>query len=198
MKIKKIRWELAKKLKKGQPLTIKPTMICNLNCPYCAASFEKGRLPRYKQHDYKYWIKKITGLKGINQIGVSGGEPGLYKNFHKLINHLTEKGYVILIFTNLTTISEFEKINKTWRVRFIASYHEGASLEEWLYNYNRLKDKFHIIIRELRKKDDDRPGVIPGSQINELFDTSPEDYGWQFAPNGTEYYNCKQVSAGGN
>lgn len=201
MKLKiKYKWELAKIFKKGEPLTIKPTMRCNLNCPYCGASLEKGRLPKYKEKDYLFWIDKIQQInkkKKINQIGISGGEPGIYKNLHKIVNWLTDNGYVVLILTNLTRINEFTEINKSWRVRFIATYHEVADLGQWLLNYLALEGKFHIVKRELREKDSLLPKKILGSEVKELFNESPDEYGRQVAPDGTEYFSCKQISAGG-
>ncbi len=41
-KLKKYLWELAKILKKGNAIAMKPTMRCNIKCPYCAANMTHG------------------------------------------------------------------------------------------------------------------------------------------------------------
>jgi molybdenum cofactor biosynthesis enzyme MoaA len=75
--IRKIKWELFKKFRKGEELIIKPTTRCNFNCAYCSVNKAKGRQPIYDEMPWQYWVGvagQIRGFKGLKSVTISGGD----------------------------------------------------------------------------------------------------------------------------
>ena len=174
MKINKYRWELAKILRFDQMVTILLTLKCNQKCWYCCQSYvDQGE---HQEQDYKFWIDFIDKKK-IKVVSISGGECALYNGVEHIINHCIEKKILVSVVTNLKTL--IPNIKKSWRVIFLASYHEGMDLKNFMTNYTTLSRKFHVTVRELHK---DSNKIIPFSQV-EIIKTD-----WRFGDSKCPYY----------
>lgn len=159
-KLRKYRWELAKLLIFDNLYVISPTLKCNQKCRYCC----QIQVPpgEHKEHDYKWWIDFIDRNK-FKGIAISGGEPALFDGVHHIINHCIERKMVISIVTNLKKV--IPDIKKSWRVTFLASYHEGADLKTFMENYTELNKKFHVSVRELHTSDKQ---IIPFAKVERI------------------------------
>jgi len=198
---RKIKWELAKKLRTGKEIVIKPTMVCNLKCPYCSVNKAKnGRAPIYKKLSYLYWLELLKNKK-LKSITFSGGEPSLYPNIDKLLNELVKRKHIILIFTNLVNINSFLEIKPTWRIIFLASYHEKGMTDkqrqQFADNYNYLSKRFYITIRELRHPYEDRLPIFPQSKIKIIQSGRDDAPLTVYAPDGQVFNNCDELDEAG-
>lgn len=196
--IRKIRWEIAKKLRKGKVFFIKPTMVCNLNCPYCSVNKAHGRQPRFKDMPYNNWLDLIISYNPkIKQVTISGGEPALYKDIVPLVNSLINMKYIVVIFSNLSEIDKFIEIKKSWRVIFYSTYHNVLSLDKYLRNYEVLNNKFYVSVRELRPPDDMKPIYIPWAKVKAIQDEQDESYVEIFSPDGRMFTSCQALDRAG-
>ena len=193
-RLKKIKWELAKLLKRGQIIMIKPSMKCNLKCPYCSVNWHTGKPPEYNEHDYNYWIDVIW-KEQPKMVAISGGEPGIYKDLHKIANYCITNKILVQIVTNLTNIGEYVKIKPSWRVMFWSTYHHSSHKGRYLFNYDYLKFKFIIVTKELEK-----PKELPFSRMVELkTEFTNTIYPYKiFAPDGRVFHSCYEIDISGN
>lgn len=196
MKIKKIRWELAKKLRGGSIFFFKPTMVCNLKCPYCAVNKAHGRQPRYKEQSIDFW-KYMLKDRDLNHVTISGGEPALYGDLPELVNWMAANKMLVLIFTNLSNVEPFLKIKKSWRVMFYSTYHDVLPLDRYLKNYEKLSKKFHVSVRELRPASDLKPKYIPWAKVKPISHDQDEAYVEIYAPDGRLFYSCSELDRAG-
>ena len=197
MKTNKYRWELTKKLFGGKVIAIKPTMRCNLKCPYCAVNMAKGRAPLYSQKRYSFWIDVINREKP-KLVVISGGEPTLYPHLHKIVNYCIKKRILVQLVTNLTTTYELSKITPSWRVILLSTYHPAAGLKNFLENYETLKNRFFITVRELRPKGSDmKPRFITWAKVKQIYTEQSDDYMIIYAPDGTKYHSCRELDEAG-
>jgi len=118
----KLRWKLHRKFAGGfNCVTIKPTMACNYNCPYCCAAITRGYKPKFdKQFTPDEWIEKLKIFGKINVVSISGGEPMLYPHIDELVYKLLDNGYWVRIMTNLSWNMTFVP---TCKLQIIASFH---------------------------------------------------------------------------
>jgi len=163
---KKISYELRKKIKRGEDITIRPTMRCNLDCVYCSAAIPTGKMPRFPEKTADQWIDYLDNFPlKIREITFSGGEPFIYKEISELINGLLEKGYSIRILTNLTHFPKV--IKKSNRLMIRASYHKTEMTEKqkqrFKQTYYANKDKYLIKIVEYGQKE------FPEAHIRTMF-----------------------------
>jgi len=196
LRLSKYRWELANRLQRGRVLYIKPTMRCNLKCPYCAVNKAHGRAPKYEEMNIGYWITLIKREKP-KLLVISGGEPALYYGLASIVNCAVKQKCRVRIFTNLVSIAEFRKIHPSWRVIFLSTYHEVCPLDFYLKNYNTLSQLFYINVREMREKGDKTPRRIPLSHIMTISVTQSETPVEIYAPNGVLYHSCKELDENG-
>jgi radical SAM protein with 4Fe4S-binding SPASM domain len=94
------------KLKK---LAIKPTLICNQNCKFCASRQELHHLfAKQRTLSLSEWGKILSDANdlGNRKFSISGGEPTIYKNLTDLIK--IGKGYkwFVSVNTNGSLITE--------------------------------------------------------------------------------------------
>lgn len=196
--IRKVRWELAKKMRKGKIFYMKPTMVCNLKCPYCSVNKAHGRAPRFHDMHYGQWLDTILAYdKNIKQVTISGGEPALYTDIVPLVNSLINMRYIVLIFSNLSKIDKFLEIRKSWRLAFYSTYHNVLDLDTYLENYNILNKRFYVSVRELRPPDDMKPVYIPWAKVKPISDKQDDDYVEIFSPDGRMFYSCQSLDKAG-
>src|SRR5574343_183639 len=192
-KLSKYRWELAKMLKRGQVIMIKPSMKCNLKCPYCSVNWHTGKPPEYDEHNYQYWIDVIKREKP-KMVAISGGEPGIYKGLHHIVNYCIENKILVQIVTNLTTIEEYRQIKPSWRVTFWSTYHHGSSELKYKNILQALKVRFYITVKEL-----ERPKVFSFSRMVKLStEFTNTIYPYKiFSPDGRVFYSCYEIDISG-
>lgn len=192
----KIRWELAKKLRAGQIFFFKPTMLCNLKCPYCAVNKAHGRQPRFKEKPIDFWKYMIKDRK-IKHVTISGGEPALYSYLPELVDWMTANKMLVMIFTNLSNVRQFMRIKRSWRVMFYSTYHDVLPLDRYLQNYKMLSSKFHVSVRELRPAYDIKPKYIPWAKTKAILTDQDEEYVEIYAPDGRLFFSCNELDKAG-
>lgn len=117
-----------RKIRLNNLLVISPTFRCNYQCSYCLTPTHLQKIK--KEYDYKKILDGLSWYKG--HIGITGGEPSIYKGFTSFLNGLKNDG-VIGIDTNLsfdtTNFIDEIKINKS-RIDICATFHpEFADLK---------------------------------------------------------------------
>ena len=190
MRFKKYLWEFVKLFNRRQIIMIKPSMKCNLKCPYCSVNkVAGGSPPEYEEQSYVYWMNVIQWVKP-KMVAISGGEPGIYKDLHKIVNFCTKNKILVQIVTNLTCIDEYDKIKPSWRVMFWSTYHHSSRVGIYLFNYLDLKRKFVIVTKELEK-----PKRLSFSRMAPLrTEFTNTIYPYKiFAPNGRVFYSCYEI-----
>ena len=127
-------------------------------------------------------------------VAISGGEPGIYKDLHKIVNYCIDRKILVQIVTNLTNIDEYVRIKPSWRVTFWSTYHHSSVLGKYLFNYDYLKFKFHITVKELEK-----PKQLPFSRLTKLkTEFTNTIYPYKiFAPDGRIFYSCYEIDKNG-
>lgn len=150
----KFNWYgLIRIFKHGAHISIKPTLVCNLGCSYCGAEMPGSACwvdpgTELKLAEWLVLILKYNFDHKIRQIGITGGEPGLYKGLHVLVNALVAHGFLIYFYTNLVSITEFKKIKPSRRVKFKATLHEHVDRELFRKNLKWLSKRFFVISQE--------------------------------------------------
>ncbi len=144
---------LCRLFRAGNDVVIKPTLNCNLACWYCAAEMagtacwvNPGKemscfdwLCILEKHEQKYGK--------IRQVGISGGEPFMYKDILILLNALTAKGYLVYICSNLLLRRGLE-LSKSNKIKISSTYH-GIKKEVFERNLKDYSKKFFVISQEL-------------------------------------------------
>ncbi len=92
--------KLLRKRQFPKQLTISPTLTCQLSCSYCVSAGVKT------EHENEISLPNIIKIinwaqkNGVKRIGLSGGEPTLYRHFLHLLKKITERGFEIYLATN--------------------------------------------------------------------------------------------------
>jgi organic radical activating enzyme len=189
MRINKILWELSKLFKGNRYIAIKPTIVCNLHCWYCSGTntskyydIDYKTPPPYQEVSPEWWMKLIKRANP-DVLTISGGEPGLYKGLADVINYATSRGILVQVLSNLTDLTEFKKIKKTWRVYFLHTEHPGATLK----GYEEISKDFNVILRILtdnpRRTRHEKPIIRRRDIKFRMF----------YAPDGSLYDCCDAV-----
>jgi len=136
-------------------IIIYPTLVCNLNCPYCVNKFH-GSIHKFDTLPGEEWVKIIN--KEQRDVILTGGEPTLHKDFLKIINGINP-GINIKLYTNFNWPDEFLKkyikeIKKP--MTFYASYHTSSgNPEKFFHVFDKLrasgkfKGSVHTVCPEL-------------------------------------------------
>lgn len=124
MRIENVDWQL--------------TSRCNRMCPYCFGPADINDLPL---SDVKS-IVDILAKMGVNQIGLTGGEPLLYPHIAELIEYIVDKGIHIYLSSNCDYYSEFARLIKE-KISILGVPLDGASAAT--HDSVRGVDSFHSI-----------------------------------------------------
>lgn len=132
----------------GFPTTFVRLATCNLRCTWCDTSYSFGRGTPYLLDSIIAEVDRFA----CRHVCVTGGEPLLQENVHRLMAHLCNKGYILSIETggSLST----EKIDS--RVRIILDIKcpgSGMSEKNYWPNLNGLRP--HDEVKFVIKDDDD-------------------------------------------
>ena len=79
-------------------IDLRVTSKCNLKCDFCFGT-KNNTETEFKQ--WKIFLDKIR-KHGVENLVITGGEPTLYIDLPKLINHSKKLGYKIILSTNGT------------------------------------------------------------------------------------------------
>src|SRR5450759_68918 len=82
---------------------------CNLECAYCwTNSSPKGK----KSIGYEDIVRLIEGLQylGLDRVSLSGGEPLMHAEIHKIIKYLIHCGLSVDVTTNGTLLTVVKRI----------------------------------------------------------------------------------------
>lgn len=195
MKIKKYIWELVKLFSRKRTLNIKPTMRCNLDCYYCAVNLASIYYPvdydtprTYAEQTPEWWIKLIKRAKP-SVICISGGEPGLYRGLHKIVNYAIENNILVQILTNLTRVDEYKLIKKSWRVYLLFTLHPKGSMKY----YDEMNDRFHVTKRVIKELPDKKTRHEKKMILRKV-----DNYLIIHNPNGEIFDSCDSSSLGDN
>ena len=139
--------------KRGIYLSIFPSFHCNLNCPYCVLKIPTGEVPKVKESTLSEWKEFIKSFPvKIREIAISGGEPSIVPYFVELVNWLLSEGYHVKIYTNLTSISPFLQLKKSYRLIIKATYHACFGNQYFQKNYRIVKEYHRVDVREFEKQ----------------------------------------------
>ena len=146
MKRTKYRWELLKLLRFDNIVTIQLTMKCNQNCWYCCQKYVDHGY--HEEKDYLFWIDFIKRKK-IKAVSISGGECSIYPGVENIINYCSDNNILVSVVTNLKRL--IPGIKKSWKVTFLASYHDKEDPINWMQNYTAINKDFYVTVHELHK-----------------------------------------------
>lgn len=102
---------------------IYPTLVCNLNCPYCVNRHhpDEYRGDEYQPLPPEKWAESLNRI-GRNVV-ITGGEPFLYPGLERMVNGL-RPNLRIRIYSNLSAGKTLEVARRFERpVEFFVSYH---------------------------------------------------------------------------
>jgi len=141
-------------------LSVEPTSLCNLNCPFCLVgmqnslpSTEHDLLPRgfgFMDMELYRKIVKDAADFGIKKMQLHfQGEPLLHKKFPEMVRHAKERGMSTQVFTNGLPLTEkmADSILDAGldMLRFSV---DGATEES--YQKNRVGGKFEKVYRNMQ------------------------------------------------
>jgi len=176
------------KIKYGITVSLNPTTRCNLNCDYCASSIFLGEHPVFKNElTAGQWLEILLNYEPrINIIGVSGGEPAIYKDIVSLVNGLAKNKIAVRILTNLMS-KRLLRIDESPYVRIYTTFHyRFANLDKFMENLKLYKKKFLVSVNEL----DGKPKMIKESSVK-LFETFDNPERVSSTPEGDELTYCR-------
>jgi organic radical activating enzyme len=191
LKYKILRWGLLRRLTPGVNIGISLTYRCNYNCSYCAAHDGDGKVKTYvKEMPFSNWLEIFDLFPyRIKMVCLSGGEPTLYKEFLDAANYILDRGWFLMIFTNLSKPDVLLKLKPSYRLKIKATYHRGqVDLEKFKENLAMMKD-YNIDVHELETNS------VPGSikkrmyRENRYLDMKLKN-SISFSPDGNLYLTC--------
>jgi len=146
-----IKYQKRQLFKRGISVSISLLYKCTLNCSYCSLKNFGTKTPHdtliYKANEWLNYID--TFPVKIKEIFLTGGEPGIYPLIDHLTNQLIKRGYFITIFTNLTSIASFMRIESSPNLKFQATYHKDMDLEIFKTNYKIMNEFFRVDVDEI-------------------------------------------------
>ncbi len=202
----KFNWHgLLRLFKRGNYISIAPTLSCNLKCSYCSAEWEGSScwINPTEEIGVLGWMSIINNYEKengkIKQINITGGEPFLYEDISSLVECLINKKIFVYIFSNLT--APYVYIPRSNYVKIKATYHQNASINSFIRNLKLYSQYVFVITQELLftwsgNPEFDKSAIptIPGSTYKKEKFTEELNYLGvdKFAPNGKMYPKDKK------
>ena len=191
-------------------LDIESTNICNLNCHFCATTFERWGSAKRGIMDMKLFKKIVDeGTRnGLYSIKLSlRGEPLLHPQISEMIKYARQKGIIDIYFNTNGLLLNEDMINKLLDAGLfrISISVEGTTKE--VYEKHRRGSNFEEVlnnIKNLRKIRDDRKLLFPQIRVqtvllDELKESFP-DYVkfWGAFADEVSYLDARSESSDSN
>jgi MoaA/NifB/PqqE/SkfB family radical SAM enzyme len=128
------------------------TDACNLQCRMCGDRWRSQRPETKPLLSSDRWCSVIDSAKELNTkiISLTGGEPLLYPDFFRIVDHICNKGIACHICTNGTLLRE--KNVKQLAERKIQSISVSLdSIDASTHNYLRGRDCFDEVVCGIRR-----------------------------------------------
>lgn len=141
---------MMRRLRKGVSISISLSFRCNIRCPYCADELPTGDIPVSKERtldELKLFIN--TFPYKLQEVKLTGGSPEMHPDFVEFVNWMLDKGIFVLVTTNLFHFDKLNQLKKSYRLILASTYHHAFSLPKWLDNYNKLKQKYRVLVDEI-------------------------------------------------
>ena len=167
--------------RRGKMLNINLLYECNLSCSYCSLEMPTGIRPKAKRvglGEWKDFINDFTSKNKIREVYVSGGEPSIVKYMPELVNWLIGKGFHVLMFSNLYNPDRILQINKSYRFKVQATYHQCDDLKRFDEAYKKVIKKHRVDVDEIGYQSLSYSKVKPFMHVDDLklteFRVSPD------------------------
>ena len=196
------RFHYVRKLRKGLTIVIIPSYDCNFKCSYCARN-QYGKHPDAEMKTLEAWQFHLTNLdkslrkdrSRIKSIILSGGEPIILPYFVELCEWILDQGWMLDIFTNLSSIKALQSVRQTTNIIIHASHHpEGITIRKFVENWRVLDKKHRVEVREMgERRLTDTPKkthLFPYSDISPNKEGDIIGY-LRIDPNLNTYYSCE-------
>jgi len=115
--------------------------------------FHKKIWPSSEELSFEKWVDIIDNLYGVKEIVITGGEPTLYHAYIPLCEYILQKGYFLMIFSNLQSKKGLH-VSPNKNLMIYASHHRELTdkgEETWQNNYKLYKKKFNVRVDHLGK-----------------------------------------------
>lgn len=144
MKISEIFYSiLGESTYQGLPCAFVRVSGCNLRCSYCDTAYAQKGGKEYSVDKILSIISKYPTKLGSGLVEITGGEPLLQKDVHKLIRELIKRKYKVLIETN-GSIDISKLSSKVIVIMDIKCPSSGMHDEMNWENIKKLKDEDEI------------------------------------------------------
>ena len=145
-----VRIHFRRKLTRGIEISIIPSYACNYRCSYCGRHQFGDPAPQ-RLRPLKEWQDFIERFDRSLQIDrlriktiiVNGGEPTLLPYFVDLCNWILDKGYMMIIQTNLSNIEVLKKVRQSTRLKIHATHHAEYANPDVIVKRWREIDRIH-------------------------------------------------------
>jgi len=129
-------YKIKRMTRDGVRVYIYCTFRCNLKCEYCTIEY-RGKWPICEEIGIEEWKRIIDTWVDVKEVVITGGEPGLYKDIVELANYILDKGYLLIINTNLMT-KRLVDIKKNRNLMLYISKHvmTEKQIKTWDDNYD--------------------------------------------------------------
>lgn len=176
-------------LKRPVSMQLELSPICNFQCSFCYVRKTKEEIENNGQHilrldEWKYYIDEALKM-GIQNLTLSGGECTIYPDFIELYEYAYQKGMLISLITNCSSISDDifnlfvkyppSRISVTLYGMSQETYEKtcknGTAYEKVISSIHRLADRgFNVTINFTAGKDNfcDMAKVLAFARDNEL------------------------------
>ena len=188
--IKNIKYDFLNRFKSGETLAIILTNKCNLKCSYCACDLLScGKVKIKTEQNLREWVKTINEFPvTIKEVLITGGEPTLHKDFEGLVHLLLNRSIMVTIWTNLVKPITLEK---SPRLKIVATYHHSASKTKFISNLEKLKGYQKVVYSF--------SNIFDGKSKNLFLEDTKENFPdcyrkrFVFAPDGKLFLSVKEA-----
>ena len=107
---------------------------CNLRCKHCFMSAPDAKHGNPTHEELMDVVEQLAEC-GVNEVGLTGGEPLIRKDFWQIVDALQEKGiYIDAIYTNGLLVNEkfVEEYKKRGLHAGVQMSYDGVGVHDWL------------------------------------------------------------------